>query len=127
MRADGDIWELVEQTARVKGWDSCWVSWVKGHATEEHIRDGLVDKYDAMFHEQADLAADEGVGQLPEVLRKYVEAIRDRQARYIALVTAIQLYMTDILVAAGIERRGAGGLGKRAASAKDGGQLPAHA
>ena len=41
LHKDGDLWEVFEKAARQRGLSSIKTTWVKGHATEEHICKGI--------------------------------------------------------------------------------------
>ena len=40
LQADGDLWQVMEDTIKARGAHSLNVSWTKGHATQAHIQQG---------------------------------------------------------------------------------------
>ena len=57
---DGDLWEVLVRHLCVKGPHSVKATWVKGHATEEHIAKGLTNVVCREGNNHADRFADLG-------------------------------------------------------------------
>ena len=63
MQADGDLWELAWQAVLERGPDAQKVSKVKGHATQQHIDEGLATAEQKEGNDWADTYADKGAMQ----------------------------------------------------------------
>ena len=61
IQTDGDLWEIMEQVIRLKGIGSLRVTWVKGHASQEHFEVKLSSPFLKRGNDKADLLADRGV------------------------------------------------------------------
>ena len=60
LTSDGDLWEHFYNALKAKGAHSFWVTWVKGHATEEHVAKGITTQAHREGNDQADQSADLG-------------------------------------------------------------------
>ena len=58
--SDGDLWEHFWLAASAKGTKSIRLSWVKGHATQEHVDKGITTESDSAGNHQANRAAEAG-------------------------------------------------------------------
>ena len=58
--SDGDLWEHFFKAAQAKSAQSIEISWVKGHATEQHVQKGVTTQDDKTGNDQADEVADMG-------------------------------------------------------------------
>ena len=58
---DGDVWQAIHASVTCKGAQAIRVTWVKGHATQEHIILGKATKDSLIGNATADLLADQGV------------------------------------------------------------------
>ncbi len=59
--SDGDLWQHFANAAAIKTPQSIRLTWTKGHATAQHVLQGITTKADREGNRIADLAADEGV------------------------------------------------------------------
>ena len=57
LRADGDVWAAVATLAAQKGPNNIRVTWTKGHATEDDVRQGICTDEQRRCNEIADLLA----------------------------------------------------------------------
>jgi len=55
LRSDGDLWAHFTKVVCAKGFDTVAFTWVKGHATEEHVRAGITTE----THKHGNLVADQ--------------------------------------------------------------------
>ena len=60
LRSDGDLWEYFHKCLLAKGHHSCNFTWVKGHATDEHVQKGITTEEDKVGNDMSDKAADIG-------------------------------------------------------------------
>ena len=58
LSSDGDLWEHFHKTVEAKGHWAIKATWVKGHATEEHVTRGITTQIDRIGNNNADGAAD---------------------------------------------------------------------
>ena len=92
IQKDGDLWHtFCEIMAKQKGRESIRISEVKGHVTEEKIKDGTAT------NDKADKYADEGVKGHTEELVKISGALAKRQNKYVELVKNIHDHILEAL------------------------------
>jgi ribonuclease HI len=60
LRSDGDLWAHFTKVVRAKGFDTVAFTWVKGHATDEHVRAGITTATHKHGNFVADQVADIG-------------------------------------------------------------------
>ena len=75
------------------------MSWVKGHATDEHVRDGRVSARDQAGNHLADQAADDGVRAHGEGVLALAQWLAKRHECYALLVARIHKFILAILAA----------------------------
>eukprot|EP00969_Alexandrium_andersonii_P224215 9901880-Alexandrium_andersonii.AAC.1 len=61
LRRDGDLWEVFHRVASARAFRGVAFTKVKGHATEQHIREGRSTRRDANLNSVADAMAERGV------------------------------------------------------------------
>ena len=61
LQPDGDLWSTMERIIKHKGAHSMRISWVKGHAQQKHIDQGLSSEQHKTGNDRADVLADRGV------------------------------------------------------------------
>ena len=61
LRRDGDLWELLEKVLEWRQPGATTTKWVKGHATEAHIEQGVITAEDASGNDKADKMEHESV------------------------------------------------------------------
>ena len=61
--SDGDLWEHFHAALSAKGFLAVRATWVKGHATEQHVRDGVTSQVNRTHNNHADATADFGVDE----------------------------------------------------------------
>ena len=88
-RENEDLWEVLWRIVKSRPNFATKVKWTKGHATQDHIDDGLTTKQEAANNDMADRAADEGRLQHKEELR----AIEEARADYEELINTLRVYM----------------------------------
>jgi ribonuclease HI len=80
--SDGDLWAHFAKAVKAKGISSIKISWVKGHAKEVHIKEGITDAYKKQGNDEADDCADKGTGFFGSDLIKIAAAIDARHTCY---------------------------------------------
>jgi hypothetical protein len=60
LRPDGDLWSIAERAVAIRGSNSLEVQWTKGHASAQHILEGVTSTRNAIGNGMADTAADHG-------------------------------------------------------------------
>ena len=57
---DGDLWEHFYKAVQAKGPNSIKITWVKGHATPQHVDEGITTQADLEGNDESDKTADLG-------------------------------------------------------------------
>lgn len=61
LQADGDLWEAMKKLIKIEGRHSTRISWVKAHAQQEHIDQGLTTQQHPTGNDDADKLANQRV------------------------------------------------------------------
>lgn len=85
LQNDADLWKLL--------W--AWQK-VKGHATEEHIRNGIATEETKRGNDSADLYAPRGILEHQEQAVNLAKWLKDRQERYAKLVARIKIMFVAV-------------------------------
>jgi ribonuclease HI len=60
LQSDGDLWEYFYKAVVAKGPNAMRISWVKGHATDAHVAQGITTQANLEGNDMADAIADQG-------------------------------------------------------------------
>ena len=93
---NGDLWKLFFEHARAKGLHSLRATWVKGHATQQHVRDGVTTEHNKTMNHTADSLADDGVGSYTSNLQPLAQVYCHRQHIYGKIICAIQTHIVCV-------------------------------
>jgi hypothetical protein len=93
---NGDLWKLFFDHARTKGLHSLRATWVKGHATQQHVRDGVTTEHNKNMNHTADGLADDGVGSYTSNLQPLAQVYCHRQHIYGKIICAIQTHIVCV-------------------------------
>ena len=93
--SDGDLWEHFYKALQTKGPNSFRATWVKGHATEDHVNKGVTTNQDRIGNDHADKIADMGAKLHGEDFAKSAKAIGFRHQRYTKLVTNVAKHIIE--------------------------------
>ena len=93
---NGDLWKLFFEHARIKGIHSLRATWVKGHATQKHVLDGIITEHNMFMNHTADGLADNGVGSYTSNLQPLAQVYCYRQHIYARIIVAIQQFIVSV-------------------------------
>jgi len=82
--SDGDLWMYFVKVVQNKGLQSVRFTWVKGHATDEHVAQGITTNRNKRGNEDADACADMGVMCHGEGMNYLANAYSKRHGQYAA-------------------------------------------
>ena len=80
--SDGDLWQHFYIAVQAKGTRAIKITWVKGHATEEHINKGITDERNKQGNDVADKCADIGATLHGDDLLKLSKIMHKRHNKY---------------------------------------------
>ncbi len=80
---------------QAKGIDSVKITWVKGHATEEHILKGISTATKKEGNDAADEAADKGTQLYGSDLIDVAHAFHKRHARYLRFMKDVSHHIIE--------------------------------
>ena len=83
---DGDLWELFAHLVSRRGPESVTITKVKGHATEDMVEKGTVQRADKEGNDWADTAAALGVTDSQKKVRKFGSLYSYRHGLYRAFM-----------------------------------------
>jgi len=92
---DGDLWQHFFKAIKAKGPEAIKVSWVKGHATNEHIRSGISTLEQQAGNDSADKAADVGTAVHGKDLVDITGWYHDRYKAYTNFVKRVYKHIVD--------------------------------
>ena len=93
--SDGDLWEHFYCALKSKGPISCWATWVKGHATDDHIREGVAAEQHKEGNHNTDQIADIGINLHGEDIKKLAIAMHHRHHNYRKFVKDVAPVLCD--------------------------------
>ena len=93
--SDGDLWQHFALAVQAKSPRAVKVSWVKGHADEQHIKKGITDSYSKFGNDKSDANADEGVNVFGGNLIKAASYINGRHANYAELMFNVVKHIVE--------------------------------
>ena len=93
---DGDSWENFAELVRERGPESVVITKVKGHATQQMVDEGKVEKDEKEGNDQADEAAEAGATKSQGRVQKFAEAYSWRHGQYRKLMARIQQYIVAL-------------------------------
>ena len=79
LKSDGDLWKQVHAAIKAKGVDSIKIKWVKGHATDKHVKMNITTEKDRTGNNIADDTADVGTSPWPRHDKGGTVADRQKQ------------------------------------------------
>jgi len=92
---DGDLWQHFFRALKAKGHDSVNITWVKGHATREHVRKGISTEEQLVGNDKADKAADVGTAVHGKDLVDITGWYHDRYKAYAKFVKRVYRHIVD--------------------------------
>ena len=94
---DGDLWEVFERVIKSRGADSTAISWTKGHASWQWIKDHVTNA-ESIANGQADYAAGAGVRALGmEETQLVLDFHANKLRAYEVLVGRMQMHAAQLL------------------------------
>ena len=93
--ADGDLWLHLELAIRAKGPDSIQFTWIKGHATDAHIADGITTLANKIGNDHADRIADEGTKLHGEEVYQIAKLYTQRHQQYAAFMILVAKHIIE--------------------------------
>ncbi len=87
---DGDLWQLFANIVEQRGASSVRISWVKGHAKQRHLDEGITTEWRKKGNDRADaIAGRKGHTAHPKGLLILGDLLADRQRAYEELITHV--------------------------------------
>ena len=87
--SDGDLWDHFHQAVISKGVESLKITWVKGHATQDHIDKGITTLKNKLGNDEADAVADIGTALHGQDIMTAAKCLQKRHHDY-------QVFMCDV-------------------------------
>ena len=93
--SDGDLWEHFYNAVVAKNPKAVKVTWVKGHATEEHVANGITTRRNKEGNEKADETADLGSDLHGKDLNKLATKYNKRHFFYTRFMIQISKHIIE--------------------------------
>ena len=93
--SDGDLWELFWNAAAAKGTRAVRLSWVKGHATQQHVDEGITTAKDRTGNHHADKAADAGNQVHGTQVLRVANLMHERHKHYQKFFKKVVIHITE--------------------------------
>ena len=93
---DGDLWQVFADVVRQRGPYSVIITKVKGHATEQMVQDGKVERCDKEGNDKADKAAELGATISQARVQAFGRLYSCRQQEYRTFVCRVQRYIVAL-------------------------------
>ena len=98
LMSDGDLWEHFYKALKAKNPRAFKATWVKGHATEDHVNEGVTTKLHKEGNFEADRAADLGAALHGELFGKTIKAFGVRLFNYTGFVTKVAKHIIEAVL-----------------------------
>jgi ribonuclease HI len=95
LTSDGDLWEHFEKAVRAKSVSAVKISWVKGHATQQHVDDGVTTHEQKIGNFHADGAADEATSLHGKDVCDVASWLHDRAKRYTSFMKDVSHHIIE--------------------------------
>jgi ribonuclease HI len=95
LASDGDLWHQFQRVATAKGPASIKITWVKGHATEQHVQEGITTEAKRAGNNEADTMADKGTKLHGENVTYFADSFSNRHKWYSLLYFKITKHITE--------------------------------
>ena len=92
---DGDLWEHLYKALCAKGLGSFKAKWVKGHATDHHVEDGLISALDWTGNHRADASTDIGNQMHGKDVLAIMQASTSRFMAYVAFMYKVAHHIIE--------------------------------
>ena len=96
MMKGGDLWEVFANIVQRRGPETVTISKVKGHATDEMVKEGQVRLSDKKGNDNADRAADRGATESQAKVHRHGAMYSRRHKEYRALMCRIQNFIVGL-------------------------------
>ena len=93
--SDGDLWQHFYEAVQAKGTNAIRITWVKGHATEEHIKKRITNEQDKIGNDVADKCADIGTALHGEDLIKLSKIMQRRHNKYLNFMKEVSHHIVE--------------------------------
>ena len=93
---DGDLWEMFAKAVDARGPGYTRISKAKGHATQEMVDEGKVQKEEKKGNDQADTGAERGAVTMQKVTHKLADLYSWRHGGYRNLMVRIQSFIVGL-------------------------------
>ena len=94
-KSDGDLWAYFVKVVKDKGLRSVRFTWVKGHATDEHVAKGIITTIHKEGNHIADACADIGVKCHGEGMNYLASAYNKRHGLYTVFMTKVVKHIVE--------------------------------
>ena len=96
LHPNGDLWVHIARCVEMKGPDSISIKWVKGHSTQQHVRDGIITHADHLGNTIADQLADLGVRKHGDGLGELGCVYAKLRQSYSQVIHIIQMHPVEV-------------------------------
>ena len=95
IRSDGDLWEHFHLALLAKSAQAVRVTKVKGHATQEHINQGVSNPIDKAGNDEADNAAEIGVKLFGDDVIRAARSLHERHRAYAKFMLHVAKHLIE--------------------------------
>ena len=93
--SDGDLLEHFYEVVKAKGARAIKITWVKGHATDQHVKDGKTTEKNKVGNQIADEVADLGTALHGELIMKAAKHMSSRHNQYLQLMKDVSQHTIE--------------------------------
>ena len=93
--SDGDLWEHFWKAAEAKTPSAIAIVWVKGHATQQHIDQGITTQEKLVGNKEADDTADLGTAIFGKTAQSLADTYHTRHSLYSAFMGLVSRFLVE--------------------------------
>ena len=95
LMSDGDLWEHFHRAVLAKGPKAVKLTWVKGHATQEHVDLNITTNLNKKGNHEADATADLGTALHGESVMLVAKHLHNRHRQYQGLMKDVSQHLVE--------------------------------
>ena len=95
VQKDGDLWEIFHRAIKAKGTRAVRIKWVKGHADDKHVEQGLCTREDVIGNDIADKHADKGALVFGKDVHEVAKCMHERHDSYLSFMRKVGIHIVE--------------------------------
>ena len=95
LESDGDLWDLFHKALKAKNTKAIKITWIKGHATEKMVEQGVTTQANRKGNMKADEIADIGTKLFTKEVIEMAEKYHARYEKYVSFMQKVATHLVE--------------------------------